>query len=141
MQQINRLKTLVFFLLLSLGSVAYAKPQVLSWNWPTTDCDGETLVVTDLIASEIAVDTSPMPMPSDTDGACAATGDPDAPASATVTSVPMPDTSITLNLQPGVTYYARIRVSAYIDGNWSVWSDQVSFQVPYGKPGQPIWLN
>lgn len=137
----NKLKVALFLGLLSLSSVACAKPQVLSWNWPTTDCDGVTLAVTDLVASEVAVDTAPMDMPSDTAGACSGADDPAAPATATVTDVPMPDTSITLNLQPGVTYYARIRVSAYVAGNWSVWSSQVSFQVPYGKPGPPVWLN
>ena len=126
---------------LMLSTGAMAKPQVLSWNWPTTDCDGAPLVVTDLLTSEIAVDVVPMDMPSDTAGPCSATADPDAPATATVTPVTMPDTSITLNLNPGVTYYARIRVSAYQAGNWSSWSTQVSFQVPYGKPGAPIWLN
>ena len=137
----KRLVSILMLLGLMLSAPAMAKPQQLSWNWPTTDCDGATMVVTDLLASEIAVDTSPMPMPSDTAGPCSATGDPDAPATATVTPVNMPDTSITLNLQPGITYYARIRVSAYVAGNWSSWSSQVSFQVPYGKPGPPVWIN
>lgn len=131
---------LAAILMLAYGA-ANAKPQTLSWNWPTSDCDGATMVITDLLASEIAVDTAPMPMPSDAEGPCGSTPDPDAPATATVTSVTMPDTSITLNLQPGITYYARIRVSAYVSGNWSSWSTQATFQVPYGKPGAPIWIN
>jgi hypothetical protein len=131
----------ILMLGLMFSATAMAKPQELSWNWPTTDCDGAALAVADLFASEIAVDTAPMDMPSDTAGPCTATADPDAPATAMVTPVTMPNTSITLNLQPGITYYARIRVSSFVAGNWSSWSTQISFQVPYGKPGQPIWLN
>lgn len=134
-------KLIVLLVGLAMSQAAFAKPQTLNWNWPTTDCDGEPLVVADLLTSEVAVDTAPMDMPSDTAGPCAETGDPDAPDTATVTLVNMPDTSITLNLQPGITYYARIRVSAYQAGNWSSWSAQISFQVPYGRPGPPIWIN
>lgn len=134
------MKRLCAVLLLFCSVAAYAKPQDLSWSWPANDCDGAALAVTDLVEAEIAVDTSPMPMPSDTAGPCDVTPDPDAPTTAAVTPVPMPDTSITLNLQPGVTYYARIRVSAGVAGNWSAWSSQISFQVPHGKPGQPVWL-
>ena len=134
-------KAIFIVLAMFASSCAFAKPQALSWTWPTSDCDGTAMVVTDLLASEVAVDTAPMPMPSDSAGPCSGTPDPDAPASAMVTPVNMPDTTITLNLQPGVTYYARIRVSAYVAGNWSSWSSQVSFQVPYGKPGAPVWLN
>jgi hypothetical protein len=60
---------------------------------------------------------------------------------AAVTPVTIPDTSITLNLQPGITYYARIRVCAYTADNCSAWASEVSFVVPYGRPGQPIWIN
>lgn len=135
------MRFLLLLLMLVAGS-AVAKPQILQWNWPTTDCDNAPLAVTDFRVSELAIDTAPMDMPSDAAGKCdPTTTDPDAPATATVYDVPIPDTSITVNLNPGVVYYARIRVSAYIDGNWSSWSEQVSFQVPYGKPGPPIWIN
>ena len=124
--------TCLFFGL--LASAAYAKPHQLTWTWPATDCDGVTLSSADFIESEIVYSFSPMPMPSDTDGPCAIVVDPDAPASATSVPVPLSNSSIILNLQPGQTYYARIRVSAYVDGNWSSWSNQAEFTVPRGRP-------
>lgn len=117
---------------------ADAKPQVIAFTWPTTDCDSLPIVASDLIESELIYDIVPMPMPSDTDGPCAVTVDPDPPASATVVPVDTSDTSVILNLHPGQTYYARMRVSAYLAGNWSSWSVQHQFTVPYGKPNRVI---
>jgi hypothetical protein len=125
----------VLSLLLASGAVV-AKPHMLTWEWPTTDCDGDALAATDLFESELIYSLSPMPMPSDSGGACTETGDPDAPAGALTVPIPVVDTAVTLNVQPGETYYARIRVSSFVDGNWSVWSDQVTFTVPYGKPNK-----
>ena len=143
----RRKKLLVYLVLCAilfggflLGTYAQAKPQDLSWQWPTSNCDAEPMVQADLRQAEIAVSEAPMPMPSDTNGDCAEPNDPDAPATATVTPVDVNVTSITLNLQPGITYYARMRVSAYQDGNWSAWSDEIQFVVPFGKPGPPIFL-
>ena len=126
---------------LLVAADVFAKPQDLSWNWPTVNCDGEAMSLSDLVVGEVAVDTSPMVMPSDTAGPCSGTDDPAAPVTAIVAPVTPDQTTVTVNLQPGVTYYARIRVSAYIDGNWSSWSQEKAFIVPYGKPGQPIWIN
>ena len=121
-------------------TVAYAKPQTLTWAWPTTNCDDTPLTISDLTAAELIYDTSPMPMPSDTAGPCSSTNDPPAPASATTVPITMPDASVTLNLQPGETYYARIRVEANTAGNWSVWSVEYQFTVPYGRPNRAIFL-
>ncbi len=118
------------------AQVANAKPHMLSWTWPTTDCDNVPLFGADLIQSELIFDTVPMPMPSDADGPCAPTADPGPPAGATVVPIPLTDIVVTLNLQPGQTYYARIRVSAYVNGNWSSWSDETQFTVPYGRPNK-----
>lgn len=131
---------LVAIALSACSGMASAKPHQLLWTWPTSYCPdpgqptGDPLAVEDLATSELIYSTEPIPMPSDTDGPCAPAGDPGPPASATVVPVSVPSTSITLNLQPGVTYYARIRVSAPTPDNWSSWSAQATFTVPYGRP-------
>jgi hypothetical protein len=127
------MKTLLISLLF-LPLLAFAKPHQLTWVLPTTDCDGEALAQADLIEQELVYRLAAMPMPSDTDGPCAAARDPDAPAGALSVAVPATDTSTILNLQPGQTYWARIRISAYVNGNWSSWSNQAQFTVPYGRP-------
>lgn len=124
----------VFF----MPTEAEAKPHQLSWTWPTDNCDGTALDPGDLMESELIYSLSPMPMPSDTDGACEPTGDPGPPAGALTVPIPITDNVVQLNLQPGQTYYARIRVSAYNSTNWSVWSGQVQFTVPYGRPNRVI---
>ena len=96
--------------------------------------EGDPLAAADLFESELIYSSFDMSMPSDADGPCAASVDPDPPAGSISVAVPVTVTSIILNLQPGQTYYARIRVSAYLDSNWSSWSNQVEFTVPYGRP-------
>lgn len=123
-----------------LSACAFAKPHQLTWVWPVEYCPepgqtaGDPLSTSDLVESELVYSLSPMPMPSDSAGPCSATADPDAPAGAISVPITIPDTAVTLNLQPGTTYYARIRVAAPIAGNWSSWSNQVQFTVPYGRP-------
>jgi hypothetical protein len=136
------MRYIVAVFLLTLSVAACAKPQTLSWNWPTQDCDSVALDQAQWINAEIIYDTEPMPMPSDTAGPCSATPDPDGPA--TATSVPITasqPTQVTLNLQPGITYFARIRVCYTVATNCSAWSAETQFTVPYGKPNRPIWLN
>lgn len=126
-------------LVILLSGCAFAKPHQLSWTWPTTNCDATALDAADMIESELIYSTTAMPMPSDTLGPCdEATPDPDAPAGALSVAIPLSDNTVTLNLQPGQTYYARIRVSAYVNGNWSAWSGQAQFTVPYGRPHRVI---
>ena len=108
----KRLFLAAFILLFS--TAALAKPQTLSWT--------------------------SMPMPSDTAGPCSG-DDPAGPVTATSVPITTPDTSTTLNLQPGITYYARIRVCYGAPDICSNWATEVSFVVPHGKPGPPIWLN
>lgn len=128
------LSFLTALFLFALPATALAKPHTLSWNWPTQDCDAAALDQSQWMGAEIIVDTSPMPMPSDTEGACVAV-DPDAPASATSIPITVPSpTEVTLNLQPGVTYYARIRACYGLATNCSSWSSELEFTVPYGKP-------
>lgn len=134
------MKRYILLVLLLSAGFAHAKPQELNWTWPTQDCDGATINQADWVSAEIIYDVSSMPMPSDTAGPCSATSDPDGPASST--SVPTTNaTTITLNLQPGVQYFARIRVCYNTPTNCSNWSTEAVFVVPYGKPGPPIWIN
>ena len=135
------MKQLLIIILLLAASNAFAKPHTLGWNWPGVDCEGTAIAASDLRGAVIAYDVNPMPMPSDTDGECAIADDPDAPAAATVVPVPVTQSKITLNLMPGMTYYARFRVSVFIASNWSNWSVEKEFTVPYGKPNGIIWLN
>ncbi len=130
----NYLKSMLVLISLLLCSCAFAKPHQLTWVLPTTDCDDAALPQADLIEQELVYSLTTMPMPSDTDGPCAASVDPDAPAGALSIAVPITDTSTIINLQPGQTYFARIRISAYFNGNWSSWSNQVTFTVPFGRP-------
>ena len=127
------MKYIIVILILFAG-VAEAKPQQLSWQHPTDDCDGSALSASDFVEQELIYSQTPMPMPSDSDGPCAPTVDPDGPAGSLSVAVPITDTSVILNLQPGQTYFARSRISSFVSGNWSSWSNQVQFTVPYGRP-------
>lgn len=129
---------MLLFACMFIGDTALAKPQILSWTWPIDDCDGEVLAQSDLRESELIYSAVPMPMPSDSSGPCATAPDPGPPAGSLLVPVPITGTSIILNLQPGQTYYARIRVSAYANGNWSSWSNETVFTVPYGRPNRVI---
>lgn len=126
-------------LLLFVPMLAVAKPHQLSWTWPVDTCDGAALSVGELIEAELIYSLVHMSMPSDGAGPCAEPGDPEAPPGAITVPISMPDTTVTLNLQPGQTYYARIRVSAYLAGNWSAWSAEATFTVPYGRPNRVIF--
>lgn len=128
----------VIVALLFASTVLLAKPQIVSWTVPTTDCDGGTLIPADLVEFELIYSTSPMPMPSDSAGACDVTPDPEAPAGAITVPVPVTETSAVLNLQPGQTYYFRARVSAFVNGNWSSWAGEIDKTVPYGRPDRVI---
>lgn len=129
-----KFRPLTILLMLFLSTAACAKPHQLTWELPILDCDGELLAGSELIEQELVYSFTAMPMPSDTDGPCATVVDHDAPAGALSVAIPATDTSVSLNLQPGQTYFARIRISAYVDGNWSSWSNQIQFTVPYGRP-------
>ncbi len=130
----------VFVLLLAssmfllASAPANAKPHMLTFEMPTSDCEGGAVTAADLIEAELIYSFTTMPMPSDTDGPCAQVRDPDAPAGSLSVPVPVTDTSVVLNLQPGQQYYARMKVSAFVAGNWSSWSLQAVFTVPYGRP-------
>ena len=117
---------------------AEAKPQIITWEIPTTDCDGVPLAQGDFVEFELIYSTSPMPMPSDSAGPCDATPDPEAPSGALTVSVPVTETSKVLNMQPGETYFFRARVSAYVNGNWSSWTAEISKTIPYGRPDKFI---
>lgn len=127
-------KIISILIMTMLCSCAFAKPHQLTWAQPVTDCDGETLTQANFLEQELIYSLTPMPMPSDADGPCAVVADPEAPAGSLSVAVPATDESTVLNLQPGQTYYARIRISAYVNGNWSSWSNQAQFTVPYGRP-------
>lgn len=133
------MKKLLFVLLLIPG-LALAKQQEFTWTWPTQDCDADAIAVADIVSSTLIIDTSPMPMPSDTAGPCSGSDDPGAPVTAIEVPISVPDTSVFVNLQPGVTYYARINVCTFTATNCSVWSTQTQFIVAYGKP-RPVELN
>jgi len=134
-------KLFLIVAMLMLSTAVMAKPQTLAWTWPTTNCDGDALTNAEFTSTELIYDVNPMPMPEDDSGPCAGENT-SAPASATV--VQITDFSInmiTLNLMPGMTYYARMRLEANVPGNWSSWSGQLTFTVPYGKPNKTLWLN
>lgn len=118
--------------------VALAKPQIIAWQWPATDCDALTLDQSDLVEAEMMYRQTSMPMPSDEAGSCASVVDPDAPADATVIAIDVANNTKILNLKPGQTYFLRMRVSAYVVDNWGSWSVEKIFTVPYGRPDRII---
>lgn len=128
------LKLLALLMALGMCGSALAKPHTLSWEWPVDTCEGDPMVLTDLLDAELIYSTSPMPMQQDVDGPCVGLNAA-APAGSISVPIPVtPDTFVTLNLQPGQTYYARMRVSAFTDGNLSGWTEQLEFVVPFGRP-------
>lgn len=121
-------------IMMFMSTACMAKPHQLSWTWPITNCDQSPLDSSDFIESELIYSLVTMPMTSDTEGSCSANRDADAPPGALTVPIPLSDNLVVLNLQPGQTYFARIRVSAFTDGNWSSWSNEAQFTVPYGRP-------
>lgn len=132
-------KCFIGIALLLFSVSAFAKPHTLNWSWPTADCDAITLNPNDWVSGEIIYDVDPMPMPSDTGGPCSATNDPNGPSSSISVPITTPVTELELNLQPGVTYYARIRVCYVTTTNCSAWSTELEFVVPRGKPQRSTW--
>ena len=125
---------LAIFTVLFMSSACAAAQHQLAWTWPVTNCDETPLDSADFIESELIYSQTAMPMTSDTEGPCSVNRDADPPAGSISMPVPLALNSIILNVQPGQTYFARIRVSAYVDGNWSSWSSQAEFTVPYSRP-------
>ncbi len=130
-------KLMLLFTLIALLSGATACASTshgLSWTWPVTNCDQSVLDSADFITSELIYSITEMPMSSDSGDTCGGT-DGDPPLGSLSVNIPLDTDAIVLNnLQPGQTYYARIRVSAYSEDNWSSWSQQAVFTVAYSRP-------
>jgi len=126
---------LAVVLLTLLSSAALAENVTVSWEWPTTYCDGEVLPLTDLRAAEIYVSEASIPR-------VVSNCDPDGPrdvppAGAIIANVPVSDTSMTIDLQCDTTYYFVIRAQA-LNGEWSNFSGEASRVLDCARPDVPI---
>lgn len=132
------MRALIFIagLTLFLGYRAvYAAEVTLTWDLPTTYCDGTALDATRLGTLEIYWDTNPIPGPAAEDPDCPETALP-APEGFAPIAVPAGQTQVKVDVDPGQTYYARVRVSD-TDGNWSSLTKQISTTIPFAMPRAP----
>ena len=133
----KKLTLLLTTLVVLFGSTACLAQtsHILTWIWPIDNCDQTPLNSADFIESELIYSTVEMPMTSDREGGCSDNRDADPPAGSLSVPIPLATNSIQLNnLQPGEAYFARIRVSAYQNGNWSSWSRQAKFTIVLTRP-------
>ena len=131
-----------YLILISLlfYSSAWAVPATLNWDWPTLYCDGTAIDQNNWIRAEVIYSLSPLPMPSDDLGDCADPPDPDGPPEATSIPITTPVTSIDIEVELNVTYYARIRVCYDTASNCSSWGGEKVFSISGTIPNPPILL-
>lgn len=122
--------------LLLVTAPAFAADVTLTWNWPTQYCDGEALPLTDISAAEIYIAEAPIPrVPS------ACNGEADVPPSgAIIQQVTTPDTSVTIELPCGKTYYFVMR-NQVTSGEWSNFSTEAMRTLECARPGVPIIIS
>jgi hypothetical protein len=135
-------KLIVVFALLVLSGVANAADVTLTWAWPTEYCPqpgqtvGDTLDLTDIAAAEIYVATAPIPR---VPGDCGTETDTP-PSGAIIQQVTTPDTSVSMVLPCGPTYFFVMRVQD-TNGEWSNFSTEAQRIVDCGRPGVPIIIS
>ena len=131
-------KRALAFALLLFGAPVWAGQAEISWQLPTENCDGSTIDPAGMQALELYVGTGNIPAQ---DVPCP---DPDEPVDPPPTGGTVVDvvnldpgqTSITLDLADGVTYFFRMRIR--VNGEWSNLSNQVSKDLPFPVPTSPV---
>lgn len=122
-----------------LSVPAFAADVTLSWQWPTQYCNGDNLPLTDIVAAEIYIATSPIPrVPSSCDE-----NEQDVPPSgAVIQQVTTPDTTVAITLDCGSEYHFVMRVQA-ANGEWSNFSAEAMRDLTdeCGRPGIPIIIS
>ncbi|KPL28069.1 MAG: hypothetical protein AMJ72_05350 [Acidithiobacillales bacterium SM1_46] len=117
---------------------AHAAPVTLEWDWPTEYCPangqqvGDPLDIADIQSAEIYISEQTIPRQP---GTC--TADPDVPpTSAIIQTVSTPDTTVTIDLQCGKTYFFVMRVQA--QGQWSNFSAEATRILDCARPNVPV---
>ena len=136
------MKRLLFALLLFLPFTAQAADVTLTWQWPTSYCpepgetQGDPLPIADITAAEIYIAESPIPrVPS----SCDVNEEDVPPSGAIIQQVVTPDTSVTIDLECGKTYYFVMRNQA--KGKWSNFSAEAMRVLDCTRPGIPIIIS
>jgi hypothetical protein len=112
-------------LLFALAGVAQATEVTLQWTLPSTDCEGNALSVVDLGTLEIYISETTIP----SSGAPCSTPAENPPTGFTPVSVLPGDTSVTVDLAAGKTYFFRSRVQGP-GGLWSNLSNEATHVIP-----------
>lgn len=118
--------------------LANAADVTLEWQWPTEYCPangqtiGDPLPIEDIQSAEIYISETTIPRQP---GTC--TADPDVPPNgAIIQAVSTPETSVTIDLACGKTYFFVMRVQA--NGQWSNFSAEATRILECGRPNVPI---
>jgi hypothetical protein len=128
-------------LLCLFPALAFATDVTLTWEWPDSYCPDasgnvEPLPLTDIAAGEIYIATSTIPR---VPGACGTQQDTP-PSGAVIQQVTTSETSVTVDLQCGETYYFVMRLQD-VNGTWSNFSAEAMRIVDCGRPGIPIIIS
>lgn len=131
----------LLILLCFIPLFAQAADVTLTWSWPDSYCadpqgNVEELPLTSIAAAEIYIATSSIPR---VPGACGVEGDVP-PSGAIIQQVTTPDTSVTIDLQCGSTYFFVMRLQD-INGLWSNFSGEAMRIVDCSRPGVPIIIS
>jgi hypothetical protein len=132
----NRLITAAALLI--CASPLLAADLTIEWRNPTTYCDDTPLPVERIKVLELYLDTKPIPGPAaDADPCAEPPTEP--PAGFEPVQVTGGETSVTVSVESGKTYYVRARISD-IDNNWSAFTSQATKTVGFGRLSPPAVL-
>lgn len=120
----------------SLAPAAEPAAVTIEWQWPTLNCDGSSIAVEEIDQAEVYIDDAPIPSASEADGDPCSSPVDVPPELAQVQSVTTPETSVTVDLPRGATYFIRMRVQ--VNGVWSNLSAQAEREVGFSQPQIPI---
>lgn len=123
-------------MLMFVTAPAFAADVTLTWQWPIQYCDGDELPLTDVTAAEIYVSENPIPRVA---GACGTEQDVP-PSGAIIQQVTTPDTSVTIDLTCGRTYYFVMRLQV-TSGEWSNFSGEAMRNLECARPDIPIIIS
>jgi hypothetical protein len=121
--------------LLWLSAPAYAAEVTLTWQYPTQYCDGEALPIESIQKMEIYISETEIPR---VPGPCGTEQDVP-PSGAIIQQVVTPETSVTVELTCGKTYYFVGRIQA--SNLWSNFSAEAMRIVDCSRPGVPIIIS
>ncbi len=127
--------------LLLLSGLANAADVTLTWQWPDSYCADDQgnvnpLPLADIASAEIYIANNTIPR---VPGDCGPESDVP-PSGAIIQQVTTPDTTVTVDLQCGATYYFVMRLQD-VNGAWSNFSAEATRIIDCGRPGIPIIIS